>query len=120
MMKEYIVLITPKDKTVFSLPEEEQKKHIEKVGDFIIKKTTEGTFLNAQPFEENGTILEGSAGNFREIKKKELDEQIAGFYHVSAKNMEHVLSILKGDPRFEDGSWSMEIRPILSLKGINN
>ena len=119
-MREYIVLITPKDKTIFSLPEEEQKKHIEKVGNFIVKMTTEGVFLNAQPFEENGTILEGSTGNFRVIKKKALAVQIAGFYHVSAKNMEHVLSILKNDPRFEDGPWSMEIRPILSLKGINN
>jgi hypothetical protein len=49
----------------------------------------------------------------------ESEENITGFYHILSKDINEVIHIAKSDPRFNDGLWKMEIRPIMSIEGIN-
>jgi len=36
-----------------------------------------------------------------------------------AKDLEEAVQIAKDDPRFEDGNWRIEVRPIMKVEGIN-
>lgn len=60
---------------------------------------------------KNGKFIDGP---FNETK-----EVISGYYHILAENLEEVVNLMKKDPRFEDGNWRIEIRPIMKVEGIN-
>ena len=40
-------------------------------------------------------------------------------YHILANDLKEAIEIAKADPRFEDGRWRIEIRPVLKVDGIN-
>jgi len=98
---------------------EEMQQHIRKVGDYIRKNVKEGKFLGAQPLESNGVTISGSKGNIFDGPYIESKEVISGYYHVLAKDMEEAVEIAKSDPRFDEENWSIVIRPIQKLEGIN-
>ena len=102
-----------------NLTAEKQQDHIQKVGSFIQDLVRSGKLKNAQPLEPNGVVISNKNGGFTEQGINENEENIAGFYHLSSKDMDEVINIAKSDPRFNDGEWKMEIRPIMNVEGIN-
>lgn len=118
-MKEYIVLIRNQGNPVAHLTNEEQRAHIEKVGRFIREKISEGKILSAEPLEREGTFLAKSKKGFIDGPFNETKEVISGYYIMKASGLEDVKEILQQDPRFEEGNWEMEIRPIMKVNGIN-
>jgi hypothetical protein len=49
----------------------------------------------------------------------ETKEVISGYYHLLANDLGEAIEIAKGDPRFEEGIWRVEVRPIKKVEGIN-
>jgi len=41
------------------------------------------------------------------------------YYHILANDLKEAVEIAKSDPRFEDGKWKIEVRPIMKVEGIN-
>jgi hypothetical protein len=71
------------------------------------------------PLEINGTTISGTPGNFTDGPFNETKEVISGYYHILARDMDEAIEIAKTDPRFTDGPWQIEVRPIMRLEGIN-
>ncbi len=114
-----LLLIRSEGDTVASLSPQQQKRHVEKVGNFIKRMVTDGRMKAAQPLEMQGSMLSYSQGKFTDGPFNETKEVISGYYHILAKDLAEATEIAKSDPRFEDGEWRIEIRPIMKIDGIN-
>ena len=118
-MEEYIYFIRNLGDPVANFSEERQQAHIQKVVAFIQKMVGEGKMKAAQPLKNEGAIVSFKDGKFEEKGVNVEEEIISGYYHILAENLNEAIEIAKSDPRFEDGDWRLEIRPILKIAGLN-
>jgi len=118
-MQEFMLLIRSEEQPKADFSPEEMQKHIEKVGSFIKKLTDEGRMKSAQPLEMSGRILSYKDGAVIDGPYNETKEVISGYYHMLAKDLDEAIAIAKNDPRFEEGIWRIEVRPIRKVAGIN-
>ena len=118
-MKEFMLFIRNEGNPIADLSPEQQQEHIKKVGSFIKKMVDAGKIKAAQPLEMQGRILSNDTGHIIDGPFIETKEVISGYYHILAEDLQEAISIAKSDPRFEDGKWKIEIRPIMKVSGIN-
>ncbi len=118
-MKEFMLFIRSEEKPKANLSPEQLQQHIEKVGGFIKRLTEEGRMKSAQPLEMAGRILSYKNGKIIDGPYNETKEVISGYYHLLAKDLDEAIEITKDDPRFEEGIWRVEVRPIKKVEGIN-
>lgn len=108
-----MVFIYPQGESIFNLPQEQQQKHIQKIGAFLGQLKENGLLLDAQPLQPTGTII---SGNKTTLVVEDVNQtNIAGFYMIQADNQDDLIVILKNDPRFEDAFWKLEIREVLEM-----
>ena len=119
-MKEFMLLIRNEGNPIANFSPEQQQEHVQKVGGFIKRMVGEGKMKAAQPLEMEGSILSFANGNFIDGPFNETKEVISGYYHIVAMDLAEATAIAKQDPRFEDGNWRIEIRPIMKVDGIND
>ncbi|MEM9649691.1 MAG: YciI family protein [Bacteroidota bacterium] len=118
-MKEFLLLIRSEESPKANLSPEQMQQHIEKVGGYLKRLSEEGRMKSAQPLEMAGTMLSYKNGQIVDGPYNETKEIISGYYHLLANDLEEAIAIAKKDPRFEEGIWRMEIRPIKHVEGIN-
>ena len=118
-MKEFMFLIRSEEKPKADFSPEQLQKHVEKVGAFIRRLTEEGRMKSAQPLEMEGKMLSYKDGKIVDGPYNETKEVISGYYHMLAKDLDEAVEIVKEDPRFEEGIWRVEVRPIRRVEGIN-
>lgn len=104
---------------VAELSLKKQQEHVQKVGNFIKNLVEQKKMKMAQPLEMEGSIISFQNGHFIDGPFNETKEVISGYYHILAKDISEATKIAKSDPRFEDGNWRIEIRPIMKVEGIN-
>lgn len=114
-----MVFIKAEGNPMASLSPEQQQQHIQKVGHYIQQHMEEGKMLAAQPLEFDGKIISNQKGSFTDAPFTESKEVITGYYHLKARDLTEAEEITKKDPRFGDTKWTMEIRPVLKVDGIN-
>lgn len=118
-MKEFLLLIRSEESPKADLSPEQLQQHIEKVGSYIKQLTQEGRMKSAQPLEMEGKILSYKNGKIVDGPFNETKEIISGYYHLLANDLEEAIEMAKKDPRFEEGIWRVEVRPIKKVEGIN-
>ncbi len=118
-MKEFLLFIRTEGNPIADLSPQQQQEHVEKVGKYIQEMIAKGKMKDAQPLEMEGRILSRQGEQFIDGPFNESKEVIAGYYHLIAEDLTEALEIAKADPRFEDGFWWMELRPLLQVDGIN-
>ena len=118
-MKEFMLFIRNEGNPVADLSPEQQQEHVQKVGGFIMKMVSEGKMKAAQPLEMEGRMLSYENGSFTDGPFNETKEVISGYYHILAEDLDEAINIAKADPRFLDGVWRIEIRPVMKVDGIN-
>jgi len=96
-----------------------QKEHIQKVGKHLIELAKSGKLLDAQPLVMEGELVTARDGKVNQKKLTIVNQTIAGYYIVKAKDLEEAIAIAKADPRFEENGWKLEVRPIKQVSGIN-
>lgn len=118
-MKEFMLFIKSEGNPMANLSPAQQQEHVEKVGGFIKRLVEGGKMKSAQPLESEGSTVSFKKGNFIDGPFNETKEVITGYYHLLANDLQEAVEIAKSDPRFEDGNWSIEVRPIMQVDGIN-
>ncbi len=118
-MKEFMLFIRSEEKPKANLSPEQLQQHIEKVGSFIKNLADQGRMKSAQPLEMEGRMLSYKDGKVIDGPYNETKEIISGYYHLLAKDLDEAIAITKEDPRFEEGIWRIEVRPIKKVEGIN-
>lgn len=114
-----MVFIKNEGNPVAQLSPAEQQQHVEKVGAYIKGLFEAGKMKTAQPLEMEGAIISQKDGKFIDGPFNETKEVISGYYHIVAADLNEAIQIGKADPRFEDGDWKLEVRPIMKVAGIN-
>ena len=118
-MKEFMLFIKSEGNPIAHFSSEQQQQHVEKVGAFIKKMMESGHMKSAQPLEMEGSTISFKNGKYIDGPFNETKEVISGYYHLMANDLNEAIQIAKSDPRFEDGEWRIEIRPIMHVDGIN-
>lgn len=118
-MKEFMLFIRNEGNPIAKLSPQQQQEHVQKVGGFIKNLVGEGKMKAAQPLEMEGSMVSFDNGSFTDGPFNETKEVISGYYHILAEDLNEAVAIAKADPRFEDGKWRIEIRPIMKVDGIN-
>ena len=118
-MKEFMLFIRNEGNPIADLSLEQQQEHVQKVGGYIKNLVEQQKMKAAQPLEMEGSIISFKNGEFIDGPFNETKEVISGYYHIMAGDLEEAIKIAKEDPRFEDGEWRIEIRPIMKVDGIN-
>lgn len=118
-MKEFMLLIRSEEEPKSEFSPEQLQQHIEKVGAYIKQLAEEGKMKSAQPLEMEGRMLSYMDGKVVDGPYNETKEVISGYYHLLANDLDEALEIAKRDPRFEEGIWRVEVRPIRRVEGIN-
>lgn len=118
-MTEFMLFIRNEGNPVADLSPEQQQEHVQKVSRFINQMVKEGRMKAAQPLEMEGRMLSLENGKFMDGPFNETKEVISGYYSILAADLTEALEIAKADPRFEDGKWRIEIRPVMKVDGIN-
>ena len=118
-MKEFMVFIKNEGNPIMNLSPEQQQEHVQKVGAYIKGLFEAGKMKAAQPLEMAGTIISRKEGKFIDGPFNETKEVISGYYHIRAADLDEAIAMGKADPRFEDGDWRLEVRPIMKVDGIN-
>lgn len=118
-MKEFMLFISADGNPMEKASAEQMQQHVQKVGAYIEDLAKKGKLKGAQPLEFNGVKISGSKGNFIDGPFNESKEVISGYYHILAIDLNEAIQIAKADPRFDDGVWTIEIRPIMKVDGIN-
>ncbi|MBO3697617.1 YciI family protein [Roseivirga sp. E12] len=118
-MKEFMAFIYTQGDHMAEMSPAEQQDHVERVGGYIQSLMGNGTMKGAQPLEMSGITISGTKDNLHDSPFNETKEIIGGYYHLVADSIEEVADVIRKDPRFEDGPWKIEIRPIRVVQGIN-
>ena len=118
-MKEFMLLISAEGDPMVSMSAAQKQQHVQKVGAYIQKLVEEGKMKDAQPLEMDGNKISKKGNAFIDGPFNESKEVITGYYHLLAETLEEATEIARSDPRFEDGNWKIEIRPIMKVDGIN-
>ncbi len=118
-MKEFMLFIRSEVQDKENLSPEQLQKHVENIGKYIKELVDEGKMKSAQPLESEGRVLSSQNGKVVDGPFIETKEVISGYYHLVAKDLEEAIAIAKKDPRFDEGIWTVEIRPIKTVQGIN-
>ena len=118
-MKEFMLFIRSEGNPIADLSLEQQQEHVQKVGAFIKNLVDQKKMKAAQPLEMVGSMVSFKNGNFVDGPFNETKEVISGYYHIIAEDLSEAVHLAKSDPRFEDGNWKIEIRPIMKVEGIN-
>ena len=118
-MREFMLLIRSEESPKANLSPEQLQQHVEKVGRFLKRLSEEGRMKSAQPLEMEGKILSYKNGEIIDGPYNETKEVVSGYYHLLADDLDEAIEIAKGDPRFEEGIWRVEVRPIKKVEGIN-
>ena len=118
-MKEFMLFIRNEGDLIAELSLEQQQEHVQKVGNYINGLVAQNKMKAAQPLEMQGSMIWMKDGQFVDGPFNETKEVISGYYHIVAEDLAEAMDIAKMDPRFEDGDWRIEIRPIMKVDGIN-
>lgn len=118
-MNEFMLFIRSEEEPKANFSPEQLQLHVEKIGSFIKKLVGEGKMKSAQPLEMEGRMLSYKNGKIVDGPYNETKEVISGYYHLLAKDLDEAIEIAKQDPRFEEGIWRIEVRPIKKVDGIN-
>lgn len=118
-MKEFMAFIYTEGDHMAEMSPAQQQEHVERVGGYIQSLVKSGKMKSAQPLEMSGITISGTKGNLHDSPFNESKEIIGGYYHMVADSIEEVADIIREDPRFEDGPWKIDIRPIRVVQGIN-
>ncbi len=114
-----MLFIRSEEEPKANLSPEQLQQHIEKVGGYIKSLMEKGQMKSAQPLEMEGKILSYKNGKIIDGPYNETKEIISGYYHLLAKDLDEAIEIAKQDPRFEEGIWRVEVRPVKVVEGIN-
>lgn len=118
-MREFMAFIYTEGDHMAEMSPEEQQQHIERVGGYIQGLMQSGKMKSAQPLELTGITINGNKDSVTDAPFNETKEIIGGYYHMVGESIEEVADIIKADPRFLDGPWKIELRPIRVVEGIN-
>ncbi len=117
-MKDYLLIIKTEGSVWTDLSPEQLQKHMEHGSAYIGDLMKKGNLKGANPIEKSGSrIVSESNGSLKDGPFNESKEVVAGFFHITADDINDAVQIAKNNPIFKDISTKIEIHPLMPIGG---
>jgi hypothetical protein len=117
-MKDYLLIIKTEGSVWTDLSAEQLQSHMQNGGAYIGDLMKKGILKGANPIEKSGSrIVTENNGTLKDGPFNETKEVVAGFFHITANNIEEAVGIAKDNPIFKDISTKIEVHPMMPIEG---
>ncbi len=116
-MKDYLLIIKTEGSVWTDLPKEKLQKHLEHGTAYIGNLMKEGKLKGANPIDKGSRIVSESKGVLKDAPFNETKEMVAGYFHITAKDINEAVDIAKANPIFKDIPTKIEVHPMMPVGG---
>jgi hypothetical protein len=117
-MKDYLLIIKTEGCVWTDLSPEQLQKHMEHGSAYIGNLMKNGILKAANPIEKSGSrIVTENNGTLKDGPFNETKEVVAGFFHITANDIDEAVSIAKDNPIFQDIPTKIEVHPMMPIGG---
>jgi hypothetical protein len=114
-MKDYVLFI--RKQVLDTLPKDRHLEYLKSCDDYIAKLTAEGKVASARQMQSDGVVISRREGAWRKIPYTESIENIDGYFHIQAKDIDEAVAIAKTHPEFDfNPKARIEIRPVMEIE----
>ena len=114
-MKDFLLILRTEGSVWTDLSPEQLQKHMEHGMAYIGKLMAEGKLKSASPVDKGSKIVTGSTGLLTDHPFNESKEVIAGYFLVTANDINEAVAIAKGNPIFNDIPTKIEVHPMMPI-----
>lgn len=114
-MKDFLLILRTEGSVWTDLSPEQLQKHMEHGMAYIGKLMAEGKLKSASPVDKGSKIITGSKGLLTDHPFNESKEVIAGYFLVTANDIDEAVAIAKGNPIFNDIPTKIEVHPMMPI-----
>ena len=114
-MKDFLLILRTEGSVWTDLSPDQLKQHMEHGMAYIGKLISEGKLKSASPVDKGSKLITGSRGAFTDHPFNESKEVIAGYFLVSANDMDEALKIARENPIFNDIPTKIEVHPMMPV-----
>jgi hypothetical protein len=115
-MNEYLLILKTEGSVWTDLSPEQLQEHLKHGGAYIGSLIKDGKLKNANPVDKGSRLVTGSNGVIKDGPFNESKEVIAGYYHITAKDMDEAVAIAKANPIFNDIPTKIEVHPMMAIR----
>jgi hypothetical protein len=116
-MKDFLLIIKTEGSVWSDLSPEQLQKHMEHGTAYIGNLRKEGKLKNANPIDKGSRIVTESNGVMKDGPFNETKEVVAGYFLVTAKDIDEAVVIAKTNPIFKDIPTKIEVHPMMAIGG---
>lgn len=116
-MQDFLLIIRTEGDVWTSLSPEKLQEHIEKGTDYIGKLMKDGKLKSAAPLANSSRIVSESNGLIKDGPFNETKEVIAGYFHITARDIDEAVDIAKANPIFKDIPTKIEVHLMRAIGG---
>ncbi|HYM21020.1 MAG TPA: YciI family protein [Candidatus Kapabacteria bacterium] len=118
-MKEFMILIHNDIDKDHGMSAEKYLEFLNAVSTYIEGLIKNGNLVGAQPLLNEGAMISGRPGSFKDGPFIESKEVIVGYYHILAADLDEAIAIAKGNPELSykhTVNARIQVRPIKTLE----
>lgn len=116
-MKDFLLIIKTEGNVWTDLTPEKLQEHMDNGGAYIGKLMQDGKLKNANPTDKGGRVIFDQNGSLKDGPFNESKEVVAGYFHISAKDIDEAVQIAKNNPIFNDITTKIEVHPLMAIGG---
>ncbi|MCG8332610.1 MAG: YciI family protein [Chitinophagales bacterium] len=117
-MKDFLLIIKTEGCIWTDLSTEQLQHHMEQGARYIGGLMEKGILKAANPTDKEGSrLVSEQNGALKDGPFNESKEIVAGFFHISAKDINEATEIAKKNPIFQDIPTKIEVHPLMPIGG---
>ncbi len=114
-MKDFLLILKTEGSVWKDLSPEQLQEHIKNGGAYIGDLMQSGVLKNAKPIDEGSRLITKENGSLTDGPFNESKEVVAGFFHITANDINHAVEIAKRNPIFNDINTTIEVHPMMAV-----
>ncbi|MEP7376699.1 MAG: YciI family protein [Chitinophagaceae bacterium] len=116
-MKDFLLILKTEGSVWTDLSPEQLQKHMEHGNTYISNLVKTGKLKNANPVDKGSRIVTESNGVMKDGPFNETKEVVAGYFLISATDINEAVEIAKANPIFKDIPTKIEVYPMMEPGG---
>jgi hypothetical protein len=114
-MKDFILFV--RKQVLDTLPKDRHLEYLKSCDEFIGKLRADGKVGFAYQMQNDGVVISRREGAWKKIPYTESIENIDGYFHIQANNLDDAIAIAKTHPEFDfNPKGRIEIRPLMDME----
>jgi len=116
-MRDFLLILRTEGSVWTDLSAEELQKHMEHGMAYISKLISQGRLKSAAPVDKGSKMVSGAKGLLKDHPFNESKEVVAGYFLITAKDIDEAVAIAKENPIFNDIPTKIEVHPMMPVGG---